>query len=274
MWFILALSLVLLPFNRRIAGFPAVLAIVLAAAQGVLDWRALVSIGLIILLAVAWHKSKAKPVLRAGFELLLFIAALALMVHQLPGFHNLKVLDGVRAGPLSAPFTMYYNIDKALVPFVAFMVISTLFTDGKKHPVAAWRWGVLALCIPALLMLAALVGGLQREFHFPAWLPQFLFANVLFVAFAEEALFRGWIQQRLTRWLSAAPAMLIASLLFGLAHFSGGPLLMFFATLAGMVYGLAWMWSRRLWVAVLFHAGFNLCHLLFFTYPLLRPLHA
>lgn len=97
---------------------------------------------------------------------------------------------------------------------------------------------------------------------------------MLFVAFAEEALFRGWIQQRLTRWLSAAPAMLIASLLFGLAHFSGGPLLMFFATLAGMIYGLAWMWSRRLWVAVLFHAGFNLCHLLFFTYPLLRPLHA
>ncbi|HFS3216289.1 TPA: CPBP family intramembrane glutamate endopeptidase, partial [Escherichia coli] len=29
-------------------------------------------------------------------------------------------------------------------------------------------------------------------------------------------------------------------------------------------------WSGRLWVATLFHFGLNLCHLLFFTYPLLK----
>lgn len=41
-----------------------------------------------------------------------------------------------------------------------------------------------------------------------------------------------------------------------------------FAGLAGVIYGIAWMWSGRLWVATLFHFGLNLIHLLFFTYPM------
>ncbi|MDF5804597.1 CPBP family intramembrane metalloprotease [Pseudomonas aeruginosa] len=67
------------------------------------------------------------------------------------------------------------------------------------------------------------------------------------------------------------PALALASALFGLAHFAGGPLLMLFAGLAGLIYGLAWLWSGRLWVATLFHFGLNLTHLLLFTYPLYRP---
>ncbi|SQL02415.1 CAAX amino protease [Pseudomonas aeruginosa] len=46
---------------------------------------------------------------------------------------------------------------------------------------------------------------------------------------------------------------------------------MLFAGLAGLIYGLAWLWSGRLWVATLFHFGLNLTHLLLFTYPLYRP---
>jgi membrane protease YdiL (CAAX protease family) len=63
---------------------------------------------------------------------------------------------------------------------------------------------------------------------------------------------------------------LIAALLFGLAHFAGGPLLIFFAALAGLIYGLAWQWSGRLWIATLVHFAFNLTHLLLFTYPVLQ----
>lgn len=273
MWFILALSLVLLPINRRAAGIPAILAIATGAAQGVLDWRALAGITAIILLAVAWHKAVRHKPLQVALELLLLAAAIGLTMHQLPGFHNIKVLDGVLAGPQSVPFSMYYNADKALVPFVAFMILGTLFTGGKKRVVPRWRWLVLGLSVPGVLLLAVFAGGLKVELHFPHWLPQFLFANVLFVSLAEEALFRGWIQNRLTQRLSAVPALLITAILFGFAHASGGPLLVAFATLAGIIYGLAWMWSRRLWVAVLFHVALNLCHLLFFTYPMLRAAH-
>ncbi|ADN00320.1 putative membrane protein [Dickeya dadantii 3937] len=56
----------------------------------------------------------------------------------------------------------------------------------------------------------------------------------------------------------------------GALHVSGGAMLMAFAALAGLLYGLAWMWSGKLWVATLFHFGLNLYHLLFFTYPMLQ----
>ncbi|MDQ4371173.1 CPBP family intramembrane glutamic endopeptidase, partial [Pseudomonas aeruginosa] len=128
-----------------------------------------------------------------------------------------------------------------------------------------------ALAVPALLLLAVGVGLLRPELHAPAWLWQFVLANLFFVSLAEEALFRGYLQQRLGQWLGPWPALALASALFGLAHFAGGPLLMLFAGLAGLIYGLAWLWSGRLWVATLFHFGLNLTHLLLFTYPLYRP---
>jgi membrane protease YdiL (CAAX protease family) len=129
-------------------------------------------------------------------------------------------------------------------------------------------WAVLIACIPAFLLLAVALGGLKIEMHAPAWIGSFVVANVFFVCLAEEALFRGYLQQRLGQWLGAFPALLITALLFGAAHFTGGPLLMASAALAGVIYGLAWLWSGRLWVAVAFHFALNLMHLLFFTYPL------
>lgn len=93
-------------------------------------------------------------------------------------------------------------------------------------------------------------------------------ANLFFVCMAEEALFRGYLQQRLSQWLGARPALIVAATVFGAAHLAGGMLMVIFATLAGVIYGLAWMWSGRLWVPILFHFGLNLIHLLFFTYPL------
>ncbi|HFW0061985.1 TPA: lysostaphin resistance A-like protein, partial [Salmonella enterica subsp. diarizonae serovar 61:l,v:z35] len=138
------------------------------------------------------------------------------------------------------------------------------------HKVSLWKWGLLCLSIPFLLFVAVLVGGLRPEIHFPSWLPQFALANIFFVSLAEEAFFRGYIQQRLTMLCNPVIALIIATVIFGAFHYSGGILLVVFAMLAGAIYGIAWMWSRRLWVAVLFHFSFNICHLLFFTYPMLH----
>ncbi|CAK9886718.1 MAG: hypothetical protein XXXJIFNMEKO3_03164 [Candidatus Erwinia impunctatus] len=94
-----------------------------------------------------------------------------------------------------------------------------------------------------------------------------MLANLFFVSLAEEALFRGYLQQRLSQWLGCYGGLLLAALLFGLVHFQGGGLLIVFATLAGVIYGLAWLWSGSVWVSALVHFLFNMLHLLFFTYP-------
>ncbi|GAM71575.1 CAAX amino terminal protease family [Vibrio sp. JCM 19236] len=94
--------------------------------------------------------------------------------------------------------------------------------------------------------------------------------NFLLTCVAEEAFFRGFLQQVLCKKYGWHLGVAIASLLFGLAHMGGGLLLVVFASLAGLGYGLIFHFSSRLWVAVLFHFLFNFTHLLFFTYPMMK----
>lgn len=271
MWYLLATSLLILQFNKKLS---VALLAVTAAIGGytqVLDWRAIAFLAVLAIIYGVYRKFSNK-ILRTVLEILLLLASIGLMLHMIPGFHNLRVLDDVRAGPESAPFSLYYNFDKALVPFVLLICLKSLFvTDSRPHT-KPWYWLALAVAVPVLLMVAVALGGLKVEPHQPEWLFPFVLANIFFVSLAEEALFRGYLQQRLASLMHPVLALIIASLLFGGLHYAGGSLLVIFATLAGLIYGLAWMLSGRLWVAVLFHVGLNLCHLLFFTYPVWQRL--
>lgn len=116
---------------------------------------------------------------------------------------------------------MYYNLDKALIPFILASCLPGLFV-ARKHPsVGKAGWIALVFAIPALLFLAVALGGLKIELHAPAWIGTFVIGNLFFVCLVEEAFFRCYLQQRLSQWLGALPALIIASLLFGAAHFPG-----------------------------------------------------
>ncbi|CCG88989.1 CPBP family intramembrane glutamic endopeptidase [Erwinia piriflorinigrans] len=272
MWYVLAASLLLLPLYQRGAMILLLVALGLAISNQTLLAPGIIALVLIGIVALycRWQK-KPGPFSLAG-EFILVACAVALMLHLIPGFHNLPIVSGVQAGPQSAPFTFYYNLDKALIPFLLLAALPGLLQRPAKAPSNPVWWLVLLMSMPLLLLAATLAGGIKVEPHLPEWLGAFMLANLFFVSMAEEALFRGYVQQRLSKLLGDKPALLIAALLFGCAHFSGGLLLVLFATLAGIIYGLAWMWSGRLWVATLMHFSFNMLHLLFFTYPVLQPL--
>ena len=271
MWGILAASLLFLSINWVLSLFLLLSSLSIALYHGVLTLPSAAFLLLTLIVTLLLQKYRRRKWPATALELLLVMAAIALFLHLVPGFNNLNVLKNVKVGPLSAPFSMYYNLDKALIPFILLACLPTLFAT-KKHPsVSRLGWLGLIASIPALLLLAVALGVLKIEMHTPAWIGSFVVANVFFVCLAEEALFRGYLQQRLSQWLGNYPALLLTALLFGAAHIAGGPLLMVFAALAGVIYGLAWLWSGRLWVAVAFHFALNLMHLLFFTYPLYLP---
>lgn len=281
MWWILAGSLTALGMQKRWAGLLLLVALVWGVVEHVVDSRALLFIGLIAILSIMNGVTLARlrtarqgrwRLYALGCEALLVVAGVALFLHLVPGFHNPKILDAVKAGPLSAPFSMYFNFDKALLPFILLAACPTLFfcRNSASRPRLRY-WILLALSIPLLLLVAVLLGGLRIEPHFPVWLGSFMLANLFFVSLAEEALFRGYLQQRIAGWWGNLPALFITALIFGLAHMAGGLLMVIFAALAGLIYGLAWMWSGRLWVSTLCHFGLNLCQLLFFTYPFYQP---
>lgn len=269
MWYLLAASLLILQFNKKLS---VTLLIITAAIGGyvtVLDWRAMVFLAVLAIVTAVYCKFSNKT-LHTVLEGFLLLVSVGLMQHLIPGFHNLRVLDGVNVGPESSPFFMYYNFDKALVPFVLLICQKSLFSADSYSKAKIWHWLALVMAVPVLLMAAVSFGGLKVEFHLPEWLFPYLLSNIFFVSLAEEAFFRGYLQKRLSSVFNPVLALFITSMLFGGLHYSGGSLLVIFATLAGLIYGLAWMLSGKLWVAVLFHVGLNLCHLLFFTYPVLQ----
>src|SRR5690606_11879451 len=68
-------------------------------------------------LLLAWRTPGLPQPWRGAALTLVLLWAIALMLHLIPGFNNLKVLDQVQAGPASVPFNMYLNLDKPLVFF-------------------------------------------------------------------------------------------------------------------------------------------------------------
>ncbi|PAF52884.1 CAAX protease family protein [Helicobacter sp. 13S00477-4] len=268
MWFILATSLGFLSSKKMLAITLLFISIVLGIFEGVLTPIALAC--LLTIACIGFLHQYSNTTLRIPTEILLFISTILLVLHFLPGIENLRILDKVTIGPHSTPYTMYFNFDKALIPFILFMIVPTLFNAGTSKKQVWWHWILLVISVPLLLLIAMAIGGLKIEPHFPNWLWQFALANLFFVSLAEEALFRGYIQQRLSKITGNLIALFITAILFGMMHYSGGYLLVIFAILAGLIYGIAWMWSGKLWISTLFHFGFNLTHLLFFTYPMYR----
>lgn len=264
-WGALALAVLLCLARQRLPGL-ILLGVALLAA---LYLDHLSPSALLITLAgllLAWRTPNLPQPWRGAALTLILLWAIALMLHLIPGFSNLKVLDQVQAGPASVPFNMYLNLDKPLVFFGLLLAWPALLGQG-----GAIRWRALALLLlplAALLITAWQLGALKPEAGLPYWWWLFALNNLLFTCVAEEALFRGFIQQgvaaRSRLWLG----ILVASLLFGAAHLAGGPLLMLFAALAGACYGLAFQFSGRLSVAIAIHFLFNFAHLALFTYPL------
>jgi hypothetical protein len=133
---------------------------------------------------------------------------------------------------------------------------------------------VLAATLVVVLGCGVLLGVVRPDVKWLPATPWFLVNNLLFTCVTEEAFFRGFLLAGLARGIGerragVALAVVVSTLLFGLAHAPGGPLLVVFATLAGFGYAAAYLRSGRIEGAILTHFALNAVHFVAFTYPAL-----
>jgi len=267
----LAAALLWPPATRRWALAPLAIAWGWAWADGVIDPVAFAAPALLVL-AAAWVRPGSGHGARVSGHVLFLLLAGALFLHLAPGFHNPLVIAPAALSVDAVAFAMYLNLDK---PLVAFWVVLALAppmagADPRRTLLAA-----VLTCGAAVLACLGIAMALGVVSWAPKWPDSgwiWLINNALLVTLAEEALFRGYVQQQLaTRWRhrpwGAWAALGVAAVLFGLAHFAGGWQWMLLATIAGAAYGVAYR-HGGLAAAVLAHLGLNAAHFGLFTYPM------
>ena len=129
------------------------------------------------------------------------------------------------------------------------------------HAAAGWGLGMAILVVAALLMAAVGVLRWQGGINEDAALLAPLFVLGLVPGITEEIVARGVLLGVVERGLGTWAALVISSLLFGFGHAANPNATLFssvaIAVEAGLLLGMAYVWTRSLWFVFGLHAAWN-----------------
>jgi membrane protease YdiL (CAAX protease family) len=191
--------------------------------------------------------------------------ALAILALWLPlDFRLFRDIWSWPEGGAAYTMNVVLAVDLALFLFVSFRRLEDVgyrFQTGRRD-LAAYAIN-LAMCLAFAVPIAIATGFVR--FNPETDLPRFAGAFLgifLTIAIPEELLFRGLIQNLLQKtWGSSGRALVVTSVVFGLAHLNNGPSpdwrYAVLATIAGFFYGRAYQQSGGLMAAVLVHASID-----------------
>ncbi len=208
---------------------------------------------------------------------LIFLLGLTLELHEIPGFRNLLVLDNIQFTPDAIPFSLSFKLDKISVGLILIgttLQLASTPKDWKNLSLKVIKR--LPLVIGLLVFLSIVFGYVRWEPKNPQYLCLWMGSNLFFTCLAEEAFFRGFFQESLSKGkykYASIIAVVLPSFFFGMIDYPGGFHYVFLATVAGILYGWVYHVTKRIEASMITHFLLNLMHLLFFTYPALSHLN-
>jgi len=281
-YLLLALAILSLWINRTIIiwGSLFLLALILGFLTHKLTLLSIPSIFAVGILYYLTFKKSCPIWLRILCGVLASVLSCALAEQQIPGFAPLNVVSDVVLHPKAYPYTLHLNFDKALIG----LIILGFGWDFINRQALTLKKivQIIPIVIVGIFIILLIAIGLHFVEFDPRWTPLFWiwsFSNLIFVCVGEEAFFRGFIQNILARAFSTyfqkpllanALAIFIASFIFGLVHFYGGPKFIFLATCVGLLCGYCYYKTGRIEASIFTHFLVNATHFLGFTYPALQ----
>ncbi len=176
---------------------------------------------------------------------------------------DFRLLNGIWVGKVVYAFNVLVAFSLAIILFVGYRKVEEVGYSFKLDRKILYQ-GLLnfALFVPLAISLGLITGFLVWAPKNQNLLPIFLTALgiFLFTALPEELLFRGLLQNLLAKTLGSNNlALIIASIVFGLAHLNNAPypkniIYCFLATLAGIFYGRAYIATRSILAGAITHA--------------------
>ncbi len=253
---------------------PLFVSILFGLGDGILEPVALLPVLAFTTLVLRFHEINGI----ARFTLIIVILALAIALglHILPGFHNPIVISDSQLASDSLPYTLQLNYDKALAGlFLLWLSRPLLQKPGDVLLMIKQSAPIALLTIGLVVALSLILDYIRLDIKLPAFFFYWLWANLFFTCVAEEALFRGFLQQQISLGLQkfrygTLIALFSCAVLFGLAHAGGGMIYVILATVAGVGYGTVYLRTGRVEASILLHFMLNVVHMLFFSYPALE----
>ncbi len=135
---------------------------------------------------------------------------------------------------------------------------------GFSFQVSGKDWLITLGATGGFMILGTLLGGGIQRIR-KAWnrvqIREVLITGIymfFWVAISQELFFRGIIQNFLSQWLGPLAALILGSIIFGLAHWNyNGPKMVLTATCAGLIYGSVYLFTGNVLCAVICHALTN-----------------
>lgn len=275
----LYLSVVLLWFPGK-ERFPRwsislAIAILLGLFSRQLQFSALTWIAVLALGSYYSQNYTVKTTWRLAGIVAVLSVSLVLASHQLPGFNNLLAVDHVSLTPDAVPYTLYLNFDKAIIGIFILGFGPALLSNLSQLKLLVRKiYRKVLILLLILLNLAFMFGFIRFELKLPSSLLLWAITNLLFTCVAESALYFAFIQKKLAlvmkeNHLGNYSALIMAALIFALAHHNGGMKYMMLSLVAGLGYAWFYHYTKRIEASILAQFFVNLTHFIFFTYPAL-----
>jgi len=252
------------------------ISVILAVVSGVMNGAA-IAVGLLAAAVIyAFYRVPCSTRWKFILGILMSVLTLGLFGHFFPGFQQQTLFSDVVLSPGAYPTSLYWNFDKPLAGLLLMgWGMAPVHDQGGWKKILPTAIGLYLACAGVMIAGALALRVFRWAPHWTQASTLFALTNLFFVSVPEEAFFRGFVQRELSGTLERYRrgkiwSVGIASIIFGLCHFQGGPGLMFAATIAGLFYGEAFRRTGRLEAAIFVHFLLNLSHFALFSYPALQ----
>jgi membrane protease YdiL (CAAX protease family) len=249
-------------------GAAALLAYLIYAlgTNGFAPWRAGVAAGFVFI-PLALESSAERKVPGAWQDYVTLGGIWVLVKFYLPGW-----LWPGQGGRLSYILTTLLAVNVALASFLLVRRLGNVgYLVGWGRHWTLWVFGSFLLFAAVAIPLGTAIHFVHFEAHRQALrsLPWTASVILLFIAWPEEFLFRGLLQNMLTKSLgNRTLGLLAAALAFGLSHVTNGVFpnwrYVVLGSIAGLFYGWTWKKTGSIFASALVHAAVDVTWRLFF----------
>lgn len=277
-YFFLAISLAFLwiPLVKKAWYVPFIVALFFALVSHTVSIGGLALLLLMLFFCYSSRYPEKFHLPRRLADLCILLLTPLFFYHLMPGFHNWEVVSSYQFAPNCPPYSFSLRFDKGAVGLILMAFLSFPLCKNRLDWGISLKAGLGVTGIGFILLLLSTLALGYADWDIktaPFW-RVWIFYNLFFVSIAEEAFFRGFLLKKISDYYKNEKsgilyALLISSIIFGLGHFAGGPAYIFLSFIAGLLYGIAYLWSGYIESAIFTHFMVNTLHFFFFSYPCL-----